>query len=94
MVPFEYMSGKSAKDKLHVHNMANKTLKKLLYVGAIAPVTYYDEFKQYYKRKAEEGKPKMLVLNNVKNKMVPGPVSVIKNDKPDQKFCCLIFTFR
>ena len=85
VVPFEYTSGKSIKGKPHVHNMANKTLKKLLYMGAIAAVTYYDEFKQYYKRKVEEGKPKMLVLNNVKNKMVLRLAAVIKNDKPYQK---------
>jgi transposase len=85
VVPFEYTSGKSVKGKPHVHNMANKTIKKLLYMGAIAAVTYYDEFKQYYKRKLEEGKPKMLVLNNVKNKMVLRLAAVIRNDKPYQK---------
>jgi transposase len=85
VVPFEYTSGKSIKGKPHVHNMANKTLKKLLYMGAIAAITYYDEFKQYYKRKLQEGKPKMLVLNNVKNKMVLRLAAVIKNDKPYQR---------
>jgi transposase len=85
VVPFEYTSGKSVKGKPHVHNMANKTLKKLLHMGAIAAVTYYQEFKTYYKRKLEEGKPKMLVLNNVRNKMVLRLAAVIKNDKPYQK---------
>jgi hypothetical protein len=54
-------------------------------MGAIAAVTYYDEFKCYYKRKVEEGKPKMLVLNNVRNKMVLRLAAVIKNNKPYQK---------
>ena len=85
VVPFEYTSGKSVKGKPHVHNMANKLLKKLLHMGAIAAVTYYDEFKHYYKRKVEEGKPKMLVLNNVRNKMVLRLAAVIKNNKPYQK---------
>jgi transposase len=85
VVPFEYTSGKSVRGKPHVHNMANKLLKKLLYMGAIAAVTYYDEFKHYYKRKLEQGKPKMLVLNNVKNKMILRLAAVIKNDKPYQK---------
>jgi hypothetical protein len=48
-------------------------------------VTYYDEFKWYYKRKLKEGKPKMLVLNNVRNKMVLRLAAVIKNNKPYQK---------
>jgi hypothetical protein len=48
-------------------------------------VTYYDEFKCYYRRKIKEGKPKMLVLNNVRNKMVLRLAAVIKNNKPYQK---------
>jgi len=85
VVPFEHTSGKSVKGKPHVHNMANKLLKRLLHMGAIAAVTYYDEFKHYYERKVEEGKPKMLVLNNVRNKMVLRLAAVIKNNKPYQK---------
>lgn len=65
--------------------MANKLLKRLLHMGAIAAVTYYDEFKRYYKRKVEEGKPKMLVLNNVRNKMVLRLAAVIKNNKSYHK---------
>jgi transposase len=85
VVPFEYTSGKSIKGKPHVHNMANKLLKKQLHMGAIAAVTYYDEFKRYYNRKLEEGKPKMLILNNVRNKMILRLAAVIRNDKPYQK---------
>jgi transposase len=85
VVPFEYTSGKSVKGKPHVHNMANKLLKKQLHMGAIAAVTYYDEFKRYYNRKLEEGKPKMLVLNNVRNKIALRLAAVIKNNKPYQK---------
>jgi hypothetical protein len=33
----------------------------------------------------KEGKPKMLVLNNVRNKIVLRLVAVIKNNKPYQK---------
>ena len=85
VVPFEYTSGKSIKGKPHVHNMANKTLKRQLHMGALAAVTYYDEFKCYYKRKLQEGKPKMLVLNNVRNKIILRLAAVIKNDKPYMK---------
>jgi transposase len=86
VVPFEYTSGKSVKGKPHVHNMANKLLKKQLHMGAIAAVTYYKEFKVYYQRKLAEGKHKMLVLNNVRNKIILRLASVIKNDKPYQVF--------
>jgi hypothetical protein len=54
-------------------------------MGALAAVTYYDEFKCYYKRKLQEGKPKMLVLNNVRNKIILRLAAVIKNNKPYTK---------
>lgn len=55
-------------------------------MGAIAAVTYYKEFKVYYQRKLAEGKHKMLVLNNVRNKIILRLAAVIKNDKPCQVF--------
>jgi transposase len=82
VVPFEYTSGSSVKGKPKVHNMANKKMKKLLHTAALCAVTYYPEFKQYYERKIEEGKPKMLILNNVRNKIVLRIAAVIKNNLP------------
>lgn len=82
VVPFEYTSGSSVKGKPKVHNMANKNLKKLLHTAALCAVTYYPEFKEYYQRKVSEGKSKMLVLNNVRNKIVLRIAAVIKHQKP------------
>lgn len=82
VVPFEYTSGSSVRGKPRVHNMANKKMKKLLHTAALCAVTYYPEFKQYYERKIEEGKPKMLILNNVRNKIILRIAAVIRNNKP------------
>ena len=82
VVPFEYTSGSSVKGKPKVHNMANKKMKKLLHTAALCAVTHYPEFKQYYERKIKEGKPKMLILNNVRNKIVLRIAAVIKNNLP------------
>ncbi len=82
VVPFEYTSGSSVRGKPRVHNMANKKMKKLLHTAALCAVTYYPEFKSYYERKIEEGKPKMLILNNVRNKIILRIAAVIKNNKP------------
>jgi transposase len=82
VVPFEYTSGSSVKGKPKVHNIANKKMKKLLHTAALCAVTYYPEFKQYYERKIKEGKPKMLILNNVRNKIVLRIAAVIKNNLP------------
>lgn len=84
VVPFEYTSGKSVKGKPKVHNMANKFMKKLLHLGALSAVNYYPEFKTYYERKVSEGKNKMLVLNNIRNKLIIRVAAVIRNKQPYQ----------
>jgi hypothetical protein len=61
--------------------MANKKMKKLLHTAALCAVTYYPEFKTYYERKIAEGKPKMLILNNVRNKIILRVAAVIKHNK-------------
>jgi transposase len=84
VVPFEYTSGKSVRGKPRVHSMANKTMKKLLHTAALCAVTYYPEFKTYYQRKVQENKNKMLVLNNVRNKLIIRVAAVIRNNQSYQ----------
>jgi transposase len=81
VVPFEHTSGSSVKGRPKVHNMANKKMKKLLHTAALCAVTYYPEFKTYYNRKQDEKKNNMLILNNVRNKLVLRISAVIKNNK-------------
>lgn len=81
VVPFEHTSGKSVRSKPKVHYMANKKLKKQFQMCAMSAITSDPELKQYYKRKVEEGKSKMLVINNVRNKLVHRVCACIKNDK-------------
>jgi transposase len=81
VVPFERTSGTSIKGKPKVHPMANKNLKGILHMGAMAAKKHYPEFKDYYERKIEEGKHPMQVLNAIKNKLVLRCVSVIKNQR-------------
>lgn len=82
VVPFEHSSGTSIKKKSKVHHMANKTLKKQLHLCALAAIRYDIDLKIYYNRKVEEGKSKMLVINNVRNKLVHRVCAVIKKQKP------------
>lgn len=70
VVPFEHTSGKSVRGKPRVHYMANKRLKKLLHLCALSSIQYNPEMKVYFDRKVQEGKHKMLVLNNVRNKLL------------------------
>ena len=50
--------------------MANKKLKSLLHLAALSASRHSNELRAYFKRKVSEGKNKMLVLNNIRNKIV------------------------
>lgn len=79
VVPFANSSGKyKGKDK--VSHIANKKLKTLLHLGAMSAVNGKNAFAEYYTRKVEiEKKNKMLVINNVRNKIVKTMFACIKN---------------
>lgn len=85
VVPFEHTSGKSVRSKPKVHYMANKKLKKQLHMCAISAIRSDQELMQYFKRKVEEGKNKMLVVNNVRNKLVHRVCACIKNNRIFEK---------
>jgi transposase len=70
VVPFEYQSGSSVYKKPRVSFMADKTLKKLLHLSAMRAIQLKGDLQNYYQRKVNEGKNKMLVLNAVRNKIV------------------------
>lgn len=81
VVPFENKSGSSIKGKNKVHKMANKELKRLLFMGARSIVQHNPEFRQYYERKEQEGKHHLAILNAVKNKIVLRLVAVVNNQR-------------
>lgn len=85
VVPFEYTSGKSVRAKPKVHHMANKKLKKQLHMCALSAITSDPELKQYFKRKVEEGKNKLLVINNIRNKLVHRICACIRENKMFEK---------
>jgi len=70
IAPFEYRSGTSVRGKTKVNHMANKKLKKALHLCAISSLRHTSEMSLYYKRKAEEGKNKMSVINAIRNKLL------------------------
>lgn len=85
VVPFEHTSGKSVRSKPKVHHMANKKLKKQLHMCALSAITSDPELKIYYNRKVEEGKSKMLVINNVRNKLLHRLCACIRENKMFEK---------
>jgi transposase len=82
VAPFEYSSGSSIRGGTKVNHMADKTMKSLLQMCALSAVNHDAQLKAYYLRKQEEGKNKMLVLNNVRCKIIGRIFAVIKRDSP------------
>jgi transposase len=81
IVPFDYTSGSSIKGKTKVSVHADKELKTILHLAALAAVKTKGVIQDYYKRKQEQGKPKMSALNAVRNKIALIAFAVIKNNK-------------
>ena len=78
VAPFSYSSGKR-KGKAHVSHKANKKLKTLLDLCARSAVLAKGEFQDYYRRKVAEGKSKLLVRNNIRNKIILRMFAVVQN---------------
>jgi transposase len=89
VAPFPNQSGTSLKGKTKVHHLADKKLKSLLNMCALVAVRYDKELKKYYERKVGAGKPKMLVINNVRGKLLARVFAVVNRKTPfvnTQKF--------
>jgi transposase len=82
VAPFEYTSGTSVRGRTKVSQLADLKLKSLLNMCAIVAVRYDAELKVYYERKVAEGKPKMLVINNVRCKLLARIFAVINRNSP------------
>ena len=82
IAPFEYQSGVSIKGRSKVSHLANKRMKSLLNLAALTAKKSDAQIKQYYERKIKEGKNPMLVLNNIRNKIVARIFATVKRQTP------------
>jgi len=80
VAPFKYESGSSVKGKNRVSFRANKRLKSLLHMAALAAIKPDGELKTYYERKVAEGKNKMSILNAIRNKLIHRVFAVLKRN--------------
>ncbi len=85
VAPFAYRSGTSIRGRSKVSHRANKAMKALLHLSAMSAVKCTGEIREYYLRKVEEGKNKMLVLNAVRNKLIHRMFACIKNNRKYDK---------
>lgn len=78
VVPFEHSSGTSVRGKARVSHLANKQMKVLLTQAARTAVTYNPVLKAYFERKKKEGKHGLLIINNVRNKLIHTMFALVK----------------
>lgn len=82
VAPFEHSSGSSVRGKTRTSPKANTWLKSLLHMAALGAVQRDPSLAAYYKRKVEDGKPKLLVLNAVRAKLLHRIFAVIRKGEP------------
>ncbi|MEM0932375.1 MAG: IS110 family transposase [Bacteroidota bacterium] len=82
VAPFPYQSGTSIKGRNKVSHLADKKLKSLLNMCAMNAKKSDPQLRCYFNEKVEEGKNKMLVLNNIRNKVLHRVFAVVKRGTP------------
>jgi transposase len=82
VAPFPYQSGTSIKGRTKVHPIADKQFKGLLSLCALTAKRYDKELHGYFERKVSEGKNKMLIMNNIRNKLLARVFAVIDRQQP------------
>jgi transposase len=79
VVPFDYQSGTSIRQKPRVSLYADKSLKSVLHLAAMSSIRLPNDLRSYYLRKVQEGKNKMSILNAIRNKIIHRVFAIIKN---------------
>lgn len=82
VAPFEYSSGSSIRGRTKVNHMADKKMKSLLNMCALSAKKHDTQLKEYYERKVKEGKNPMLVMNNLRCKILSRVFAVINRQTP------------
>lgn len=82
IAPFPYQSGTSINRRPHTHALSDKKMKSLLSMSAASAIRSDKELMLYFKRRVGEGKPKMVVLNIIRNKIVSRVFATVKRGTP------------
>lgn len=82
VAPFEHSSGTSIRRKNRIHHIGDRKMKTLLTLASVSAIQCDKELKLYYNKKVSEGKPKLIALNNVRNKILSRAFAVVKRGTP------------
>lgn len=81
VAPFPRESGMMVR-RARLSRAANKKMKGLLHMCATNAIRYDVEMKSYYERKTKgEGKPKIVVINAIRRKLIDRVFSCFRNER-------------
>ena len=80
IAPFPKESGLVVR-KWRTSHLANKKMKSLLHICAVGAIARNEELKVYFNRKVKEGKPKRLIINAVRYKLILRVFACLKQDR-------------
>ena len=69
------------RSKPGVSPLANKDLKKILHLCAMAALRCDAEIRSYYIRRVGEGKNKMSVINAIRNKLIHRVFALVRDNR-------------
>lgn len=82
VAPYQHRSGSSIKGKDSVSAQADKQLKTLLHMAAMNVIQRPGQLQTYYRRKLEQGKAPMSVLNAIRCKILHRAWAVVQRGTP------------
>lgn len=82
LVPYPYQSGTSINGRNRIHPICDKKMKSLLTTSSVSAIQHDSELKKYYLKRIEEGKPKMSVINIIRNKIVSRVFATVRRGTP------------
>ena len=82
LVPYPYQSGTSIHGRNKTHPICDVKMKSLLSMSAISAIQHDAELRLYYQKRVQEGKPKMVALNIIRNKIVSRVFATVKRGTP------------
>lgn len=68
--PHPHQSGSSVQRRNRSTGFGNSEVRKVMHQAALSVVQNYPHYRQYYQRKEAEGKPHLVIINNVINKLI------------------------
>lgn len=82
IAPLQHQSGSSVFKKPRKPKYGPSIMRKLLFLSALSAAQHNPAFKKYNQRKLAEGKEKMLIYNNIANKLIKIMCAMIRDQKP------------